>query len=91
MFSALTTGIVFDVFVKVDIDKLTFEYGNNTTSGLVLLGLILTCIILVCFDFWLERLKIKERTNKQLLDAIRDSKVSNSIKREIIRLLHSKK
>ena len=82
---------MLDVFVKVDLDKLTFEYGNNTTSLYVLIALILTCIVLVGFDFWLERIKTKERTNKELLDALRDTNVPNSVKREIIRLLNSKK
>ena len=90
LFSALMTGILFDIFIKVDLRHLTFQYGSNTTSNKVLIGLIVTCIVFVWYDFRLESLKSKERTTKALIDLVSDADVPVAVKQRALELLQSK-
>lgn len=90
LFSILVTGVLFDVFIKLDFKQMEFEYGSNSTSLVVLLALVICCLVLVFLDFWYEKIKSKERTDKELIKAIRSSEVSSKLKVEIIKFLIEK-
>ena len=92
LFSALISGVMLDMFIQVDLKNLTIQFGNNyTTSVIVLIGLILTCLIFGGFDFWLEKIKSKERTNKNIMEILKDPEVPKSIKIKLMNVLKSQK
>ncbi len=82
---------MLDTYIEVDLESWSFKYGNNATSVIVLLALILTCIIFVSFDFWLERVKVKERNKKEMWEALKSAEIPKSAKKEIVRTLLSEK
>ncbi len=92
LFSILATTVTFDIFIEFDLSKKIFNYGNNSSSNLVLVSLIITCCLFIGFDFWLEKTKSNERKEKEIALLIKDSKVPNSIKKELAKaLLKNKK
>lgn len=89
MFSVLVSGIMLDLFVKIDLDKLVFEYRNNSASVYVIILIVFTSIIFISYNFWLEKLKIKERTNKEILDIIKNPQISDRIKKDLLKIIKS--
>tara|TARA_R110002020_G_scaffold338603_2_gene553910 strand:- start:501 stop:854 length:354 start_codon:yes stop_codon:yes gene_type:complete len=91
IFTTLISGILFDCYIKIDLEKNEFIYSNGSTSLAVLIALILTAILFVFFNFWFERCKIKEKRDGEFFKILKDATVSDTLKSEIIKLLRDNK
>lgn len=83
----LSTAFLLNIRIDVNIKNWSASYYNGSTSNLVLVTIVGICLLMIGLDFWLERIKSKERTQKEMLKALRDSNVPNSIKTEIMEFL----
>lgn len=91
MFFILITGVMSNLFIKLDLQNLTFQYDNNGASSLeVVIGIIFVPVLFVFYNFWLEKVKRSESKDEEILKIIRDPEVSDSIKSELLKILNSK-
>lgn len=98
--TSFTIAILLNVSISVDWSIKKIEYINGDTSLPVFIGLILLFIVCIYADFRLELVKAKERKKQIKLkskekiaftELLRDSKIPDSIKKEIAKLLLSNK
>lgn len=87
LFTSMISGVFFDAFIKVDLKNLQFEYRNGDTSIVLISAIIVTSIIFLVFDFWYEKVKSKERNDKEILLILKDKSVSKEIKIELLKFL----
>ena len=87
IFTTLVTGILFDCFIKIDLQNYHFEYSNGNTSIVIILALIFTAILFLSYNFWFERCKMKEKRENKIFDLLKDSTISDDLKKDMMNFL----
>ena len=83
----MISGVFFDAFIKVDLKAFRFEYNNGDTPVVIIIAIIFTSIIFLIFDFWYEKVKSKERMNKEVIQIFKDESMSNKLKLKLLEFL----
>lgn len=90
LFTIICTGVFIDFTLKIDLNEKVIDYKNGSASLPVIILLIVSCLIMIVFDFWVENVKAKQRTQNEIISLLKNDNISDNIKSQALEILREK-
>lgn len=90
LFTLICTGVFLDITLKIDLQEKIIDYKNGSTSLPVIAMLIIASLIIIIFDFWVEKVRMKQRTQNDIINLLKENKFSEKFQIEALKLLREK-